>query len=131
MFLQASSNDKMSIIYAKSVIRGILLSIILLILGALVFYFTSLNQDYIETFVWIVSILSICYASIYGTFKIGHKGFIHGAILGAIYTAVIAIIAILAERGQLDMKSYLIMLVMSIVIGALSGMIGITLSGKK
>lgn len=130
MFDKDESREKLYILYLKSILRGIVLSIILLLAASLVFFFTSLNQEYMKTAVWIITILSICYASIYGTYKIGSRGFIHGALIGMIYTVIIAVIAILAERGQLNMRAYLIMLIMSLVIGALAGMIGIVLNNK-
>ncbi|MCX7885425.1 MAG: TIGR04086 family membrane protein [Caloramator sp.] len=122
--------EKLYVVYLKSVIRGIVLSIILLLIASLVFFFSSLNQEYMKTVVWIITILSICYASIYGAFKIGNKGFIHGAFIGGIYIIIMAIIALLSEKGNLNMRAYIIMFVMSLVIGSLAGMIGIVIGNK-
>lgn len=131
MLLQSgSSNNNLLKTYLKSVARGVLLSVILLVIGALVFYFSNLNQDYMQTFIWIVTIISICYAGIYGAYKIGRRGFLHGALIGILYIVLLAFVAILAERGHLNMRTYTIMFLMSLVIGSLSGMIGVTLSGK-
>lgn len=131
MFLHSEGNDNIGMIYIKSVIRGILLSVVLLVIGALIFYFSNLNNDYIQTFIWIVTIISICYAGIYGSYKIGKRGFIHGAVIGVLYMVILAVIAILAEKGQLNVRTYTITFIMSLVIGSFSGMIGVTLSSKE
>lgn len=130
MFDKENTQDKNYIIYTKAVSRGLLISIILILISAMLFYFTDLNENYMSSAVWIITILSICYSGIYGAFKIGHKGYIHGALLGAIYILILFIVAVLAERGQVNLKTYLIMFVMAIIIGGLSGMIGIVLKNK-
>lgn len=127
---EKEDKERVYIVYFKSVIRGIILSIILLLITSLVFFFSNLDQSYIKTIVWIITIVSICYASIYASFKIGSRGFLHGALVGGIYTIIITIIALLTERGMFNLKSYGIIFLMSIVVGALAGMIGIVVKNK-
>lgn len=127
---EKDDKEKLYVVYLKSVIRGIVLSIILLLIASLVFFFSSLNQEYMKTVVWVITILSICYASIYGALKIGSKGFMHGAFIGGIYIIIMAVIALLSEKGNLNMRAYIIMFVMSLVIGSLAGMIGIVIGNK-
>lgn len=127
---EKEDKEKLYVIYLKAVMRGIALSIVLLLITSLVFFFSNLDQNYMKTIVWIITIISICYASIYGSYKIGSKGFLHGALIGGIYIILIAIIALLAERGGLNFKSYIIMFIMSLIIGSLAGMIGITIVSK-
>lgn len=124
------SGEKFYITYIKAVSRGIMISIILILIIAAIFYFTSLSEEFLNTAIWIITIVSICYSSIYGAFKIGTKGYLHGAAIGALYRILLALIAILAEKGQLNLRAYFVSFIMSIVIGALSGMIGIVMSNK-
>lgn len=124
------SGEKLYITYIKAVSRGIILSIVLILVIAAIFYFTSLSQEFLNTAIWIVTIISICYSSIYGAYKIGLKGYLHGGVIGAIYMILVTIIATLAEKGQLNLKAYFVSFIMSIVIGALSGMIGIVIGNK-
>jgi putative membrane protein (TIGR04086 family) len=131
MVKKGDSNEKLYTIYIKSVLRGVILSVVLLLVAALIFYFTDLNESFMDTAVWIITIMSICFASIYGANRIGYRGFLHGALIGVFYIAVLAIIAVLAERGQVNVSSYLIMLIMAIVVGMLSGMIGIILKKQE
>lgn len=124
------SGEKLYITYIKAVSRGIMISILLILVIAAIFYFTSLSEEFLDTAIWIVTIVSICYSSIYGAFKIASRGYLHGAAIGALYMILRTIIAILAEKGQLNLKAYLVSFIMAIVIGALSGMIGIIISNK-
>jgi hypothetical protein len=43
---------------------------------------------------------------------------------------LVTIIATLAEKGQLNLRAYFVSFIMAIVIGALSGMIGIVIGNK-
>jgi putative membrane protein (TIGR04086 family) len=131
MFEKEESTDKTYVIYLKSLIRGIILSIILLIIGSIIFYFTNLSEGYMKTFIWIMTVMSICYSSIYGTVKIGRKGYLHGGAIGGIYTIILSVVAFLAEKGQLNIRTYIILFVMSLVVGALSGMIVMVLSNRE
>lgn len=130
MFEKEDSGDKTYVVYLKSLIRGIILSIILLIIGSVIFYFANLSEGYMKTFIWIMTVMSICYSSIYGTMKIGRKGYLHGGAIGGIYTIVLSIVAFLAEKGQLNFKTYIILFIMSLVVGGLSGMIGMILNNR-
>jgi putative membrane protein (TIGR04086 family) len=128
--LNKDIQEKFYITYIKAVSRGLILSLVLVLVVAALFYFSNLSFDFIDTATWIITITSICYSSIYGAYKIGRKGYLHGALIGAIYLIIVAIIAFLAEKGKLDMGGYLVAFIMSLVIGALSGMIGIVISNR-
>lgn len=130
MFNKEESVERVHVVYLKALMRGIILSIILLLVGAFIFYFGNLPEEYMKTFIWIMTVMSICYSSIYGTLKIGKKGYFHGALIGLIYIIILALVAFLAEKGQLNIRSYLTLVIMSIIVGALSGMIGIVLSSR-
>jgi putative membrane protein (TIGR04086 family) len=131
MFRKNESDEKLYMIYIKAVSRGIIISVVLLLITALVFYFTDFNQDNIKTIVWAVTILSICYSGIYAAAKAGSRGYLHGAASGAIYMLVLFIIAALAERGSISFRTYAVMFIMSLVIGSLSGMIGMIIGNKN
>lgn len=128
MFENENVKDKIYFVYLKAITRGIILSVVLLLICAFVFFYTSINENYMGNIVWIITVLGICYSSIYGAFKIGSRCLIHGILIGVIYTSLLGIIALLAEQGDVNTMSYVIMLSMSIVVGGLSGIIGSVLS---
>lgn len=114
--------------YGKSLIRGLVLSILLVFVSALLYYYAGLSEESFETATWIIIILGICFGSIYGAMKIGSRGFLHGALIGGLYIVVLGIIAFLVEQGEVSLRGFLVKLVMALVIGALSGMIGMVLN---
>jgi putative membrane protein (TIGR04086 family) len=116
--------------YGKSLIRGLGLSIVLIFAVALLYHFGILGEESFDTAIWVVLILGICFGSIYGAMKIGMKGFIHGAAIGALYILILGLVAFLVDKGQVTLSGFLTRLVMGVVIGALSGMIGMVLNNK-
>lgn len=117
--------DKLYIVYLKSIIGAGTLSIILLILASLLFYFTEFSEAQMSTAVWVITVLGICYTGIFSSMKIGTKGYIHGAILGAIYTILLGTIGMLTDSGNINMKVFIITFIMSVIVGMFSGIIGI------
>ena len=130
MYDKDNSKDKTFIIYIKSLFRAVLLSAALLIIVALVYYFTDLSMETLKTAVWIVAILSICLGGIYAAGRIGSKGFLHGAALGLLYMAVLGALMLLYDGSGVNFRSYGIMLGTSVVIGAFSGIIGVVLNNN-
>ena len=124
LFVNESVKDKVYFVYLKAITRGIILSVVLLLICAFMFFYTSLDEKYMGSVVWIITVLGICYSSIYGSYKIGSRCLIHGILIGMLYTALLGIISLLAVNGDINVMSYVIMLSMSIVVGGISGIIG-------
>lgn len=125
------SQNNFLLVYLKSVARGVVMSIILLLITTAVFFFTDINESYIDSAIWIITIISICYAGIFGAIKIESKGFLHGAAIGVIYILIVLIIAILTEQGEINLTAFITMFTMAAIVGALSGMIGSVLLSKE
>lgn len=124
MYSKGEKAEKIYLIYIKAILRGWLISLALLLAVTLLFYFTGLSNDYIGLAAWIITVIAICYSGIYASFTIGSKGLIHGVIIGAVFICTLMAIALIAEGGELNMMSYGVMLLVGIVIGGLSGIIG-------
>ncbi|MEG0370736.1 MAG: TIGR04086 family membrane protein [Clostridium sp.] len=119
--------DKLYITYIKAIIGAGVLSIILLVIASLMFYFMKFTDSQMNTAVWVITVLGICFAGIFGAIKIGSKGYLHGAILGVIYTIMVGVIGMLTEFGKVNMQAFIVTIGMSIIVGMLSGMIGVTI----
>ncbi len=130
MYDKDNSKDKTFIIYIKSLLRAFLLSVVLLLVVALIYYFTDLSIESLKTAVWIVAILSICLGGIYAAGHIGSKGFLHGAASGLLYMVLLGALMLLYDGSGVNFRSYAIMLVASIIIGAFSGIIGVVLNNN-
>lgn len=123
--------ENVALVYLKSLIRGVILSIVLLLVTAIVFHFSNLDPTHIDTVTFIITVLSIVYAAIYGSFKIKSKGYLHGGIIGLLYMIVVAMISLFVQKGNIHYKGLIIMMIMSLVIGIFSGMIGILLGDRQ
>jgi putative membrane protein (TIGR04086 family) len=130
MYDKGNSKDKTFIIYIKSLLRALLLTVVLLLVVALIYFFADLSMESLKTAVWIVAILSICLGGIYAAGRIGSKGFIHGAASGLLYMALLGALMLLYDGSRVNFRSYAIMLVTSIIIGAFSGIIGVVLNNN-
>ncbi|MBZ4662503.1 MAG: family rane protein [Caloramator sp.] len=122
--------ENIPIIYLKSIIRGIILSIVLLLITAVVFHYSNLDPKHIDTVTFIITVLSIVYAALYGCFKIKTKGYLHGGIIGILYMVVVGMVSLFVQKGNIHFKGLVIMLIMSLVIGIFSGLIGIILADR-
>ncbi|GIW49044.1 MAG: hypothetical protein KatS3mg079_520 [Caloramator sp.] len=122
--------ENIPIIYLKSIIRGIILSIVLLLITAVVFHYSNLDPKHIDTVTFIITVLSIVYASLYGCFKIKTKGYLHGGIIGILYMVVVGMVSLFVQKGNIHFKGLVIMLIMSLAIGIFSGLIGIILADR-
>jgi putative membrane protein (TIGR04086 family) len=124
LFDNDEAKEKIYLVYLKAIIRGVILSVLLLLIAAFVFYYSSLDEKYMNSAVWIITILGICYSGIFCSYKIGSKGIFHGMFVGVIYISLLGMVALLTEQGDINFMSYIIMFSMAVIIGGLSGMIG-------
>lgn len=123
-------NDNLVKIYAKAILRGIILSLILLLITSAVLYLGQIGDEHYRTITWVIMIVSICYSAIYAALRIGKRGFLHGALIGVIFILIMMLVAYLTEKGAISIRNYMVLFLMSIVIGALAGMIGMVIKGS-
>jgi len=123
-------NENLVKIYAKAVLRGIILSLVLLMVMSAVAYIAKLDENYQSTITWVIAVISISYAAVYGALRIGKRGFLHGALIGGIYVVLMFLFSYLTDKGVVDIRGFIIKFVMSVVIGALAGMIGMVVKGS-
>ena len=128
--MDEQTNEKLYFVYLKAIIRGVVLSVVLLLITSFAFYFTNLSERYMSSAIWVITVLGICYSSIYGANRIGTKGILHGILLGIIYICILGVVGLLSETGEINYISYGIMLSMGIVIGGMAGILGINI-GKS
>jgi putative membrane protein (TIGR04086 family) len=110
----------------KGVLRGCIITIVLAFLLALVQAFSSIGESALSVCILITSMLSIIYGCIYATKKIGSKGWLVGLMVSLIYMIVLYIAAIILGKDAFSSKD-LWRVLLAVVTGALSGMLGINL----
>lgn len=115
-----------SVYIGKGVLRGCIITIVLAFLLALIQAFSSIGESALSVCILVTSMLSIMYGCIYATKKIGNKGWLVGIMVALIYMVILYIAAMILGKDGLAAKD-LWRVLLALVTGALSGMLGINL----
>lgn len=113
----------------KKIIKGSIISIIVTIVSLVIFAilltYTGIDESTIPTVTIIITALSILIGSSLSMSKIKKNGIINGSLVGLIYIMVIYILSSIIE-GNFALNIYsIIMILGSVLAGALGGIIGV------
>lgn len=111
----------------EGVLRGFFLTLILIFFYAILATFIDVGGGARSACIVVFTCISIIYASVYATKKIGKKGFATGIIVAAVYILIIYIVAIIAGRSPIIAVNDLYRICLALVVGCMSGMLGINL----
>lgn len=128
--IKDNSNDKRGstvLIIGKGVLIAYIISIILLIIYGILLTITSLSESSMSTVIMVVTMISIALASIYTAVKLGSKGWLNGALVGLVYMIILFFLSLIFNTGVSFDGFILFRMFMGLIIGALSGVIGINL----
>lgn len=119
----------------KRIIKGsvfsILLTIVLLFIFSILLTYTNINENITPIVLIAITALSILIGSIISSLHISKNGIINGALVGIIYIAFIYLLSSIII-GNFSLNTYsLIMIIASILAGAIGGIIGINQKSKK
>ncbi len=113
----------------KKVIKGSAFSIIITLIGLLVYSiilsYTSVSESTIPTIVIIITAISILIGSTISTSNIKKNGIINGMFVGLIYIAIIYLLSSIVTGNFLLNITSIIMIITSVLTGALGGIIGV------
>lgn len=113
----------------KKVIKGSAFSIIITLIGLLVYSiilsYTSVSESTIPTIVIIITAISILIGSTISTSNIKKNGIINGMLVGIIYIAIIYLLSSIVTGNFLLNSTSIIMIIASVLTGALGGIIGV------
>ena len=113
----------------KKVIKGSAFSIIITLIGLLIYSiilsYTSVSESTIPTIVIIITEISILIGSTISTSNIKKNGIINGMFVGLIYIAIIYLLSSIVTGNFLLNITSIIMIITSVLTGALGGIIGV------
>lgn len=113
----------------KKVIKGSAFSIIITLIGLLVYSiilsYTSVSESTMPTIVIIITAISILIGSTISTSNIKKNGIINGMFVGLIYIAIIYLLSSIVTGNFLLNITSIIMIITSVLTGALGGIIGV------
>lgn len=131
MFKGRNNGEGIMFVYGASLLRGLLASLLLLVIATVLFFFTQLDESYMKLSSWAITVIGIFITAFYGSIKRGKAGLVNGMALGLIFTVILAIFALLEEHGSVDTVSWIIKLVMGIMVGGLSGIMAMVAVRKS
>lgn len=113
----------------KRIIKGSAFSIVITIIGILIYSIvlcnTSVAENSMSTVIIIITAISILIGSTISTINIKKNGISNGMSVGFIYIAMIYLLSsIITGNFSLNINS-IIMIITSIITGALGGIIGV------
>lgn len=113
----------------RSVFKGIIFSVastlVLVLLTALISYFTDISDNIISIILFAVSVVSVLTGAVLVCRSTGENGLIHGGLIGLGYFVFLLLASIVIKR-EFDFNARLItMLVSNIAGGMLGGVLGI------
>jgi putative membrane protein (TIGR04086 family) len=112
---------------AEGVLRGFIITVVLLLIFAVIMTFTEVSEKTSSTFYLVTTILSIMYGSIYAVRKIKRRGWLIGIVVTLLYLLVLYIVSIVSGNSSVIGTDRVTRLLLALIVGALSGMIGINL----
>ncbi|KZL93766.1 TIGR04086 family membrane protein [Clostridium magnum] len=112
---------------AEGVLRGFIITVVLLLIFAVVMTFTEVSEKASSTFYLVTTILSIMYGSIYAVRKIKRRGWLVGIIVTILYLLVLYMVSLVSGNSAVIGTDRIPRILLAIIVGALSGIIGINL----
>ena len=113
----------------KKVIKGSAFSIIITLIGLLIYSiilsYTSVSESTIPTIVIIITAISVLIGSTISTSNIKKNGIINVMFVGVIYIAIIYLLSSIVTGNFLLNITSIIMIITSVLTGALGGIIGV------
>ena len=113
--------------YMFSLLVTFLISGVLLCLSATIFAYTNINDNYLQTFVFGIVMISVLVGATLLARKIKEKGLLIGGIFGFVYVLMIFLITSIAYTGFVFSNTLLLYLAISIVAGVIGGIIGVNI----
>lgn len=122
--------DKLLTIEVKGLGRGLLVSLVLSLLTALVVYFSGLKETILPLLGNIILIISVFWVGCYVSRQHGSKGLVRGITMGILFFILMLIATYIFNSSLISLKSFMQALAICVFSGALGGITGIGLSEK-
>lgn len=111
----------------EGVLRGFIITVILLLIFAVVMTFLDVSEGICSIYYLVATILSIMYGSIFAVKKTGKRGWLTGLLVALIYMVVLYTVSVISGNGAVVGVDRLERLGLALVTGVFSGMMGINL----
>ncbi|EPY2273162.1 TIGR04086 family membrane protein [Clostridium sporogenes] len=120
-------NKKNTEFIVQGLLRAIIITVIMLLIFAVILTFKDIGEKISSIIYLLITILSIMYGTIYAVRKINKKGWLIGLVISIIYMAIIYIISIVSGNTLTFGADRFIRIFLALILGILSGMLGINI----
>lgn len=120
-----NNSDLMRI--GEGVIRSFFLTLSLLLIYAVITSFVDTNAKFDSIYKVVITALGVMYGAVYAARKINRRGWLIGLIVGLLYMIVIYLVSIVSGRGLILSNFSILRIILAIIVGTLSGMLGINI----
>lgn len=112
---------------AEGVLRGFIMTVILLLIFAVIMTFTEVSDKVSSIFYLVTTLLSIMYGSIYAVKKIKKRGWLIGIVVAILYLLILYIVSVISGNSAVLGADRIKRFGLALLVGSLSGMIGINI----
>lgn len=113
--------------YFKSLMISYIVALIMLCLSAVTFAYTSINDSLLLVFVFVIVVISNLIGSTMLNRKIKKRGLVTGIAFSLIYFLILYFISIIFYTGFFFNQTLLIYLAITLISGAIGGIIGVNI----
>lgn len=112
---------------SKGVLRGVILTTVCLVIYSIIMNFVDMSPKTTSVVYMVITSLSILLGSVYSSRINGENGWIVGLLVALIYMALLIIVTALVNGGLVFTTLILVQLILALLVGVFSGMLGINL----
>lgn len=113
--------------YSKFLVISYVMALVLLCLTALIFAYTNINDSLINTFVFVIVVITNLIGSTLTSRKIKKRGLIIGLMFGIIYFLIIYLLSVILYTGFFINNAVGMYFGLSAIAGIIGGVIGVNL----
>ncbi|WP_163215868.1 TIGR04086 family membrane protein [Clostridium thermarum] len=112
---------------SMGVLRATLITIVLVIIFAIIMTFTDVSNQFLSVYYLVTTCLSVVYGAIYAARKNNKNGWLVGILVALLYMLLIFIASAVLFNNVFFGLTELLRITIAVVVGALSGMLGINI----
>ena len=113
--------------YVFCLIISFIVASVFLCVSAAIFAYTSINDSYLDSFVFGVMTLSVLIGSLILGKKLKEKGIVYGAVFGLIFCIIIYLFNVIALQGFFISNTLGLYLGICILSGIIGGIVGVNI----
>ncbi|WP_138206330.1 TIGR04086 family membrane protein [Haloimpatiens lingqiaonensis] len=111
----------------KGLIRACIVTLVGMIIFSIINFLFPASDGFRDMFILIITLISIMYGAVYASRNSRKNGWLMGLIISFMYMAIFYLISVLAGREFALVGKDYIRIILALLVGILSGMLGINI----